>query len=376
MNLEELKKHISTVVAHPQVTVVDLSGDSYTLLPHYQEGYRRYSSDAWRIICRFFHDLVDMNSGDHNERRKRYAIKSYLENVITYVTMPKEVDETTVSVFMTKSSFAKKVPSNMKIGKYLKKMAPFAPDALVETYVNKWKDTFRKVTYTLHEGDNFAEVYNMKVSPRRGEITNYSQYRKQLADSCMQGKFKEIDLDKSPLNAYNSGDWRILYAVENPLDGVVSDEPLLGARVIISSKELKHSAVYGTNNAAIDFLHEELEKRGFDHLNKDLGDIDFTGYKLKAFSANATSCFLGPYLDTYPKSADLDDGEEFFIIKEYGEYRFCDTGGEVMVKAYCRGCGSNGEWTNGRYPGDDSGYCEDCYDSDGYDNDDDDWDDD
>lgn len=366
MNLEDLKKHISTVVAHPQATTVD-SVREYASLPFYVDSYRRYSNDAYRLVNNFTGLAAEATGNSYRVVRD---IRDYLNGLNLYIILPKEVDENTIEVYMTKSAFAKKIPSTMKIGKFYKKIAPFASDSLIESHVNKWKDYFRKVEYVFHEsepGDEeaFTKVYNMRVSERRGEISDYSSYRKSLTDSCMQRKFANLEPENCPLKAYNSGDWKILWATEEEKGG---EEPRLAARTIVSTKINKHSAVYGVNNGALNFLHKKLEELGYKNGSEHLEDIDFSGHRLLAIAYSNTDNFHGPYLDTYPKSARLSSNEKYFYLDEDGEYNFSDTSGDVLCAGRCDRCGDV-EYIAARYPHQGNGYCN-CCDEDYYDDED------
>lgn len=316
------------------------------------KGVSSYSSDVMRLEDSSYFDLRKLHNTfkgfefdtyyyDYDDDVKN-ELCGYIFGQILQFTNPQfDLSTKTVSYYESLEKREKEVRTTSKIGKYIRKVAPYFNDKQVEIMVDLILEKFKVPNYTYHfakTSEEFGEVYRMK--PERGSyIGDFSC----LNASCMGDKFGS----DHPCQAYGSGDFELHY--------ILNEDGRIAARTILCTLDDTYAWIYASSTIAGKYLKTELEKRNNDAQSFEDAHRPWDGAKLLKIR---TSCgYLAPYLDVCQSVDDVDD---YFVVT-YGssDLEFSNTSGYTSAKCSCEECGS-GQYEEDMYVIDGDYYCSDC----------------
>ena len=254
-----------------------------------------------------------------------------------------------IAIYHNKAQKLKGVPVTMKAGRAIRLMFPHLDDKQLALAVDEYRVQFPSYDYVVKESmeaKDFKHVYSHTMAPYENIYTTDS--RKSLANSCMRGD-RYHNMKTHPAEVYASGDFKIIWT-ELP-DGRI------GSRCVVYINEggkPQAGPVYGTTEASIDFLVEELNKMGADLYY----DASWEGARLKL--VKECGGIVGPYLD---QEQGLDIDGDYLVIGG-GRYEACSYNGYISGGAYtqCNSCEDDLD-EDDYYDSDHDNchYCEHCY---------------
>lgn len=240
-----------------------------------------------------------------------YYTLQLLRNLLYYRLLPKaEEKEGVVSIIANDKHFDTKRRTEMKVGKFVKLLAPTITDVELEEVVNQYKSHFRDYEYEYVEGvseHHFYEAYTAEHLPTI-DCGNLEAF---LCGSCMQHDHWPIH----PATAYATGDFTICSLWHGDL---------IAARTIISNKKKIRTPIYTTSLKAHQKLASILDERGYKHSYDG-----WEGHTLQLLHEN--SIVYAPYLDFAPCKAKVENGVMVLKLSrdcQHADYTLNDSHGE------------------------------------------------
>ena len=249
-------------------------------------------------------------------------LSSFFYVKILWFTNP-DFDEKakTVSYFESLEKRERDIRTTSKVGKFIRKIAPYYNDKQVESLVDSILEAYKVPNYTYHVGntpEDFAEVYTMRPESGRG-IGNY----KCINASCMRDKFGG---QQHPCSVYGSGDFEIHY--------LLNEQGKIAARSILCTVDNVFAPIYASSKFAGKELERLLDEKGYTDCDDDECD-SWAGAKLLKIKSD--SGWLAPYIDV---TQSVEEGEDYFFIShDTDDYNFCNTSGYVRRNCKCAKCG-------------------------------------
>ena len=197
-------------------------------------------------------------------------------------------------------------------------------DVEVERLVDLFKETFKKDSYTFHQGKD-VESFLHAYTSERGQDRNFptSSDYKRICDSCMRYDKDHFDTHAHPVEAYASGDWGIFWVEDN--------QGRVCARVTYydkpKSKEL--GPIYATNEQAIEFLKSNLPDEC-----SAVCSGDWDGARLVKIEEEE-GVFIAPYLDMH---SNVREEMEYLVLDHCGGIEHCHEGRYRSLGEFCQWC--------------------------------------
>ena len=233
-----------------------------------------------------------------------------------------------ISVYKTVDARTNDYYTAMRIGRFFKFLFPELDDSQVESFVDKFRHRFsdKELTLTVSgEAKQFRKAYASPQAQMENPYTTFS--RKSLACSCMRYDFEH--LEHHPVEAYASGDFKIIYTEDN--------NGLINSRCVIytnhPSNVWQAGPIYGVCETSIDKIETELVEQGADLFN----NAEWLGARLRR-TEHCDGGFVAPYLDVEPRN--LEDDGTHLVVSRYGEIDASDYSGLLGAQASCPECGS------------------------------------
>ena len=232
-----------------------------------------------------------------------------------------EFDEPTktVSYYESLEKRNKGVRTTSKIGKFLRKAAPYFNDKQIECLGNCILEANKVGNYTHHTSntpEGFEDVYKMR--PESGR--NIGKY-KCINASCMRDKFGG---QKHPCSVYGSGDFTIHY--------LTNEDGKIAARSIVCDLDNTYAPIYASSKFAGKFLEKILKDLGMN----DCDDEYHPWEGAKLLKIKCEDGWVAPYIDVCSSVSEEDD---YFVINySSDEYSFSNTGGYVRRLCKCSQC--------------------------------------
>lgn len=231
----------------------------------------------------------------------------------------------------------------MSVGKAFRKMDPNLTDIELERIVDKFKDYFFPGDPIVKSGKDrasFKFAYTHTQAQFRN-LSDYTFYRKSLANSCMRYGFDNIP--SHPCEAYASGQFEIYWTELNGL---------IASRAIVYHCDNGHGyylPVYGVSDHAIDVLMTVFNEKNY----LEASNNDLIGAKLLVIPYQDQ--FIGPYLDISPQTV-RNNGDGFLIVDRNGDIDASTYSG-LYGGLICPECGENCNEIHSIGFG---SYCDDC----------------
>lgn len=233
------------------------------------------------------------------------------------------------------------IKSESKIGKYIRKIAPFYNDKQVEALVNIVVEDSIIPDYKYNIGSSRADFFNAYTD--RAERGKYLDEFKCLNASCMRYSFGS----NHPSEVYASGDFEIHW--------LTNDYGQVAARVIICLKDKTYGPIYASHDISGRKLRDLINEYypGIEEAEEQ--SSPWEGAKLLKIVNDGQ--ILAPYIDIC--QSVKDDGDSLTITHHYGhDYDFCSTDGYVYEVLKCHKCGKRSSDTHEAEDGFD--YCNSC----------------
>ena len=263
------------------------------------------------------------------------------------------LDDTAVECYANLRDYLRNRKTKMKPGKFFRMLKPDAPDAVVEVFVNKYREMYSEKSYTLHVGtksDDFEYAYAGDVAPSATPST--CEMRKSLKNSCMQCNF---DLSEGhPAIVYASGDFTIIYLKDDK--GRVAGRCVVYTRVSVGKKP-QAGPCYGVDEKSLDMLEAQIEEMGCVKGSYS----DWSGAKLLRIETGYNEVLM-PYIDISP--TEFEEYGDGFRLTSRGSSEAVSTEGYVHLgdRYHCCVCG-DGVSEDEIYSSEDGDcYCSCCYD--------------
>lgn len=268
---------------------------------------------------------------------------SYFPNDILGFTCPVfESKNKTVSYYESDDKRAREIRTTSKIGKFIKKIAPYYNDKQVEVLVNIIVEDHEipDFTYSIAtSAKEIGEVYKTDASSGK-----YLDHYKCLNASCMR---HEYEYQAHPTEVYGSGDFELHYITET--DGSIA------ARVLICVVDNSHAPIYAAYETAGNELKRLIYENKIGLQDADYYSDPWEGARLLKIDHEG-DCWVAPYMDLATSVKEEDD---YFVITHRAsrDYRFSTTDGTVTKRCKCAKCGK-AVWDYNEFEG--RKYCENC----------------
>lgn len=240
----------------------------------------------------------------------------------------------------------------MKPARALALMFPELDHKSIILINDEYLQEFAPREFTIHvskEAKHFKDAYAGKQSPN--ENIDTTPHRKHLAHSCMRYDFDNLPMH--PAEAYASGDFTIIYALDQ--------NDLVAGRCVVYTQDhvipqVPHAGpVYGVSEQAINCIEERLALMGA----RTGHDASWIGAKLRRVEYDGG--FIGPYLDLTPQS--LADMGDYLEVSSRGEIDASQyqgiLGGHHTSCCQCNEGLSEDDYWYSEYTSEH--YCESCY---------------
>lgn len=195
-----------------------------------------------------------------------------------------------------------------KIGKIITKCAPFLADSRKEHIASNLKNNYTKLEGEVVLADGgFKNIVNTKSADSVFFTT--TRYQKSLYDSCMRYRPSrlEIDGDRHPYEAYESGDFLLAHLTINGL---------LYARCLVHPESKTRSAIYAVSYPAVRSMEDHLNSRGYNKVS-DCGK-EWEGARLNIIRTenfDGENILLTPYIDFWENDV-MYVGRDYIYLTE------------------------------------------------------------
>jgi len=248
-------------------------------------------------------------------------LTAYISRSVLVFTAPVfNAKDKTVSYFENQVKKEKGIRTSSKIGKFIRKVAPYFNDLQVEILTNIILEEFAEHTYTHKIGKtrkDFAEIYMTEAESGRN-IGNYAC----LNASCMRHSFGEFH----PTEVYASGDFELHY--------LMNEFGKIAARTLVCLHDMTYSYPYVSNTMAGIELEAKIRETYPDIRKTDEVSDSWDGAKLLKIETEP-GVFLAPYMDN---NCEADDDGDYFVLGG-STYSFCNTEGWIRARIKCECCG-------------------------------------
>lgn len=268
-------------------------------------------------------------------------LMGFFSKYVLNFTSPKfDAKTKTVQYFESVDKRDKEVYTTSKIGKFIRKIAPFYNDKQVEILVDLIVEMHTIPNYeykVARTAEEFGEVYRMR--PASGSaLGNYSC----INASCMRDKYGE----NHPCQVYGSGDFELHY--------LVNESGKICARTILCTVDDDYAYIYAHSFIAGKTLEEKL-KEAVPGAQKAEEDVRaWEGARL--LKIECQDGLLAPYLDVCQNAEEHDD---YFVISYDGDVEFNSTRGYVAQTKTCACC-EDRYFSDSMSEIDGEHYCYDC----------------
>ena len=222
---------------------------------------------------------------------------------------------------------------------------------ITDAYLQKFAPR-KLVLHTSQDPREFTLAYSGEQSNSENIQTTYK--RKHMGHSCMRYEFS--NLPQHPAEAYASGDFKIIYVLDQ--DGLVCSRCVVAINTDVIGNAPQAGPIYGVSEQSIDMINDHLT----DVMDAvQAGSSDWSGARLCRIPNPDGEGFIAPYLDICPQS--LNDNGKHLIIDSYGDIdASCYSGilGGYEYRCHCCEEGLNqDEYYFSEYT--EEYYCESCY---------------